>query len=57
MAAHKIYPVRGEYCEFVRARQDWIRGLVYTLLHPEGVSLGMHLTKTVLGSILVGTTT
>jgi len=24
MAAHKIYPVRGEYCEFVRARQDFL---------------------------------
>jgi glycerol-3-phosphate dehydrogenase len=56
MAAHQIYPVRGEYCELVRSRQDWIRGLVYPLPHPEGVSLGVHLTKTVWGNVLVGPT-
>jgi glycerol-3-phosphate dehydrogenase len=56
MAAHQIYPVRGEYCELVRSKQDWIRGLVYPLPHPEGVSLGVHLTKTVWGSVLVGPT-
>lgn len=56
MAAHQIYPVRGEYCELVRSRQDWIRGLVYPLPHPEGVSLGVHLTKTIWGSVLVGPT-
>jgi glycerol-3-phosphate dehydrogenase len=56
MAVHRIYPVRGEYCELVRSKQDWIRGLVYPLPHPEGVSLGLHLTKTVWGSVLVGPT-
>jgi glycerol-3-phosphate dehydrogenase len=56
MAKHQIYPVRGEYCELVRSKQDWIRGLVYPLPHPEGVSLGMHLTKTVWGNVLVGPT-
>ena len=56
MADHRIYPVRGEYCELVRSKQDWIRGLVYPLPHPEGVSLGVHLTKTVWGSVLVGPT-
>jgi glycerol-3-phosphate dehydrogenase len=56
MAAHQIYPVRGEYCELVRSKQDWIRGLVYPLPHPEGVSLGVHLTKTVWGNVLVGPT-
>ena len=56
MAAHQIYPVRGEYCELVRSRQDWIRGLVYPLPHPEGVSLGVHLTKTIWGGVLVGPT-
>jgi glycerol-3-phosphate dehydrogenase len=56
MAEHRIYPVRGEYCELIRSKQDWIRGLVYPLPHPEGVSLGVHLTKTVWGSVLVGPT-
>ena len=56
MARHRIYPVRGEYCELVRSKQDWIRGLVYPLPHPEGLSLGLHLTKTLWGNVLLGPT-
>jgi glycerol-3-phosphate dehydrogenase len=56
MAQHRIYPVRGEYCEVVRAKQDLIRGLVYPLPHADGLSLGMHLTKTISGTMLIGPT-
>jgi len=56
MASHKIYPVRGEYCELVRSKQDWVRGLVYPVPHAAGLSLGVHLTKTLWGNVLVGPT-
>ena len=57
MARHRIYPVRGEYCELVRSKQNWINGLVYPLPHPEGVSLGTHFTKTLAGNVWIGPTT
>jgi glycerol-3-phosphate dehydrogenase len=56
MAKHKIYPVRGEYCELIRSKQDWVRGLVYPVTHAAGLSLGVHLTKTLWGNVLVGPT-
>jgi glycerol-3-phosphate dehydrogenase len=56
MTRHRIYPVRGEYCEFVRAKRDLIRGLVYPMPHTDGVSLGVHFTKTMTGNVWVGPT-
>ena len=50
----KIYPVRGEYCEVRAPKAALINGLVYPLPHPDLLSLGVHFTKTVWGSVLVG---
>jgi glycerol-3-phosphate dehydrogenase len=50
----RIYPVRGEYCEVRGPKASLINGLVYPLPHPDVLSLGVHFTKTVWGSVLVG---
>jgi len=51
-----IYPVRGEYCEIRGPHAELVRGLVYPLPHEDGLSLGLHFTKTLWNTLLLGPT-
>ncbi len=52
----RIFPVRGEYCEIRGSHSSLINNLVYPLPHAEGLTLGVHFTKTLWGTVLVGPT-
>jgi L-2-hydroxyglutarate oxidase LhgO len=50
----RIVPFRGEYYRLKPPRADVVRGLIYPVPDPRYPFLGVHLTKTLDGSLLAG---
>lgn len=53
-AAPRIIPFRGEYWALRADRRHLVRGLIYPVPDPALPFLGVHLTRTINGGVLVG---
>ena len=51
---YRVYPCRGEYVIIDKARRDLIQRMIYPVPPRGGSGLGVHLTPTIDGNILIG---
>jgi 2-hydroxyglutarate dehydrogenase len=52
----RIVPVRGAYLRVASAHRDLVRSLIYPVPDPSLPFLGVHLTRTLAGQLLIGPT-
>ena len=50
----RIVPFRGEYFRLIGEARDLVKGMIYPVPDPRYPFLGVHLTRTVAGEVLVG---
>jgi L-2-hydroxyglutarate oxidase LhgO len=52
----RVYPCLGEYARVVGEKRAWVRTMVYGFPPPGFPGIGVHLTRTTSGDVLVGPT-
>ncbi|MCI4328997.1 MAG: FAD-dependent oxidoreductase, partial [Thermoplasmata archaeon] len=53
---HRVYPCLGEYARVLGEKRSWLRTMVYGFPPPGYPGIGVHLTRTTSGEVLVGPT-
>jgi L-2-hydroxyglutarate oxidase LhgO len=53
---HRVYPCLGEYARVVGDRRSWVRTMIYGFPPPGYPGIGVHLTRTTSGELLLGPT-
>ncbi len=53
---YRIYPCLGEYARVVSVKREWVRSMIYGFAPAGYPGIGVHLTRTLSGELLLGPT-